>query len=211
MTTIVCIKQGAKYGPEYVERLVAGLTRHTKQRFDFVCFTDNREGLDSIDCQPLHESLDGWWNKLWLFRDAAKIATDQLVAIDLDVVIAGNIDWLLDYRGRFLIAQDFYNKDQHYNGGLWSLQPSEHTRVWDMFDIQRERVYRDYYSDQEWITAVIPHADIIQQAYPGKLLSYKADGLAGTPVRGSIIAFHGEPKPHQLNPRNPYRLLWEEQ
>jgi hypothetical protein len=55
--SIVLIKWGTKYGPEYVNRLAAGLRRHhnteTVSSFRILCFTDCTDGVDesSVECR----------------------------------------------------------------------------------------------------------------------------------------------------------------
>ena len=43
--TILCMKWGTQYGPEYVNRLYAMARRHLPGNFDFVCLTDRSEGV----------------------------------------------------------------------------------------------------------------------------------------------------------------------
>ncbi len=42
---ILCMKWGTKYGPEYVNRLYAMVRRHLQGDFNFVCLTDNAQGI----------------------------------------------------------------------------------------------------------------------------------------------------------------------
>ena len=42
---VLCLKWGTYYGPEYVNRLYAGVRRNLKRPFRFVCVTDNPAGL----------------------------------------------------------------------------------------------------------------------------------------------------------------------
>ena len=46
MATILCMKWGTKYGPEYVNRLHSMVRRHLTIPHRFVCLTDNRTGLN---------------------------------------------------------------------------------------------------------------------------------------------------------------------
>jgi len=52
--TIICMKWGTRYGPEYVNRLLAGVLRHTKMPVRFICFTDDGTGLHpKVEVMPL--------------------------------------------------------------------------------------------------------------------------------------------------------------
>ena len=54
MATILCMKWGTKYGPEYVNRLHSMVRRHLTIPHRFVCLTDNREGLHAdIETFPI--------------------------------------------------------------------------------------------------------------------------------------------------------------
>ena len=51
---VICMKWGRLYGPEYVNNLHSGVTRHLKRPHRFVCFTDDPLGLNSaIETFPL--------------------------------------------------------------------------------------------------------------------------------------------------------------
>ena len=42
---ILCMKWGTKYGPEYVNRLYGMVRRHLSGDFNFVCLTDDSQGV----------------------------------------------------------------------------------------------------------------------------------------------------------------------
>ena len=48
MQTIICMKWGSKYGPEYVNRLYKSIKKHTKRKTQLYCFTDNKKNIDKI-------------------------------------------------------------------------------------------------------------------------------------------------------------------
>lgn len=200
MVNVVCIKQGRLYGPEYVNRLRNSLGRHATQDFRFMCFTDSGEGIDpAIEQWPIPYSLRGWWCKIPLFAPPQCIENGQIVAIDLDVVVVGNIDWLLDWRGDFMVMGT--NSPKYYNGSLWSLRPGACTHVWENFIHSGAEAMRTHYSDQEWISEQVPGAPTVQELFPGKVLGYNTD-YANKPEPkfnggASIYVFHGFPKPSE--------------
>lgn len=70
MINVVCLKYGNLYGPEYVNKLYAGVKRNSTISFKFHCFTDDISGIHSeIITHPLPHNLPGvgWWQKLYLF------------------------------------------------------------------------------------------------------------------------------------------------
>lgn len=65
---VVCLKWGVLYGPEYVNKILAGVQRHSSRPFDFYCMTENSTGLnEKIKIIPLLEDWKGWWGKATLF------------------------------------------------------------------------------------------------------------------------------------------------
>lgn len=67
--SILCVKWGTKYGPEYVNRLYKAVDRFTSTcKFEFYCLTDNSDGIDErIVILPLLIELTGWWDKAQVF------------------------------------------------------------------------------------------------------------------------------------------------
>jgi hypothetical protein len=210
MVNVVCVKQGTFYGPEYVMKLESMVRRNTTLPFRFVCFTEKREGIaDHIECRPLPYHLRGWWCKIPLFAPPQCIEDEQIVCMDLDIVINGNIDWLLAYRGNLLILHAYwktvYNVDapKYYNGSLWSLKPGYATHVWENFAKCGDEVMKRCYSDQEYIGEQVPNADIIQQMFPGEVMGFNTHYWNLKPEERSFKAksmwiFHGFPKPLEV-------------
>lgn len=200
MTNVVCIKQGKLYGPHYVNILHASLRRHATLDFRFVCFTEDRDGLDpAIEARPLPYWLRGWWNKIPLFAPPQCIENDQIIAIDLDVVITGSIDWLLNFRADFCGYKMIARSEPTYNGSLWTLKPGCYQNVWFNFQECADEIMSGNYSDQEWISQQIKDGKYFQDWFPRKVAGYRADYLEkgkGVPDKEtSIWLFHGFPKP----------------
>ena len=92
--TVVCMKWGTYYGPEYVNRLHAGVHAHLSRPFRFVCFTDDATGLvPDVEARPLPdtgspETADTRWRKLALFRPDLDLSGTVLF-LDLDLVSLG--------------------------------------------------------------------------------------------------------------------------
>ncbi len=97
---IICIKWGAKYGPEYVNRLYGMAARNVTPPFTFTCFTDDPEGLRP---EILHAPLPvfdvtmptgtpGMWPKSRLWGERLGDLTGPVLFLDLDLVITGSLD-----------------------------------------------------------------------------------------------------------------------
>lgn len=210
VVNIVCIKTGKFYGPEYVNKLYAMIRRNTKRDFRFICFTDNREGIGSeVECWPPPYQMKGWWVKIPLFAPPDCIADDQIIAIDLDVVITGNIDWLLDWRGDFCglgkwLTMKKMEAPKYYNGSLWSLRPGYATQVWYDFAERGDEIMKTHYSDQEYISEQLPDAPVFNELFPDKIKGFNTHFWnlppeeRPDPNKTPLWIFHGFPKPLEV-------------
>ena len=110
---IVCMKWGTKYGPEYVNRLYAMVRRHLHGDFNFVCLTDNANGIrPEVQCLPI-PPLDlpagipeRGWNKLASFSADLYGLRGTALFLDVDVVVTGPLDEFFTHPGEFLIIHD---------------------------------------------------------------------------------------------------------
>ncbi len=198
MNTLVCLKVGTKYGPEYVNKLRSMVVRHTTERTEFFCITDDAKGLDD-GIQTIiarrDEYLSGWWHKCALFG-GYKFDADRIVFLDLDTVIVGNIDFLWSYQGDFCILKDFYFPER-YGSAVMSIAKNAHREVWDNFVVNPVMALRQG-GDQQWIYNQVKDADLWQDLYRDKIVSFKVDCQMGVPDTASIVCFHGVPRPHEV-------------
>lgn len=193
----VCVKHGTKYDANYVNILFDMVLRNLPEiPLDFTCFTDDPRGLHpQIKTEPLPPMLNGWWNKLWLFKAGVMPENERIIYLDLDTVITSGLDALLDYDGDFAILRDFYRAGGYQSSVmLWKGGFGAH--IWDKFE---EAGYPDIYGgDQSWIEANVRGADILQDTYPGFFQSYKVSCREGIPRNCHVCIFHGEPRPHEV-------------
>ena len=196
MLNIVCVKQGTKYGPEYVNILFDMVRRNLLEGTEgrFICFTDDPSGLSlGVQVEPLPAYVKGWWSKLYLFNTGTFQKGDRVIYFDLDVVITGALDELVKYDGDFAILREFYTPDG-WQSSVMALRAGYGREVWERWI--GEGMPDLAGGDQEWIEQVLGKADILQDLYPGYFYSYKLHLNHKTPPRGSrVIVFHGEPKP----------------
>ena len=109
---VVCVLWGDKYSDDYVRILKAMVERNTTFEHRFICFSDRE--VEGVDCRPLiYEDLQGWWQKIYLFKEGNKL-NERVVYFDLDTVITGNIDWLMKYRGAFMGIENLGVNNHQY-------------------------------------------------------------------------------------------------
>lgn len=192
---IVCVKSGTKYGSEYVLNLQDMVKRNLPDGLPgtFICFTD--DPVPGVACAPLPaEGLEGWYNKLALFQDDLFPKGDRIVYLDLDTVITGPLDDIVNYRGDFAILRDAY-RPEGLQSAFMCWESGKQGHIWDGYDMVGRPTLQN--GDQEWIEKTVPAPDILQQIFPGKFASYKKEARFGIPKGCSVVFFHGEPRPHE--------------
>ena len=103
--TLVCMKWGDKYGPEYVNRLYVAAKFNITPPFNFICFTDNSDGLEpAITVHPIPElgcdpptKTRGKWRKVALWGESIAALKGPVLFIDLDSIIVDNIDCYFEF------------------------------------------------------------------------------------------------------------------
>ncbi len=184
---VCCVKWGTKYGPEYVNILADMVARNCELPYQFWCFTDDPRGL-AEDVQPrnLPPGLDGWWNKLALFKPGTFPPNTRVLFLDLDVIVCGPIEPLINMTG---IAADWLQGG--YNSSVMVWDAGEYHDVWEKYDAGVPDVF---HGDQDWLTLrggwkYLP---------PDWIVSYRLHATEWPPKGAIVVAFHGEPKPHEI-------------
>jgi hypothetical protein len=216
---IVCLKWGIKYGPEYVNKLYAGIKRNTSLSFNLHCFTDDSSGLNSnIISHPLpYKKLDGWWNKLYLFSKEIPI-TGRILYIDLDTLITGNIDNILIHNDGFVVLRDFLTgiwpsitTNDSVGSGLISYESHKHSYIWEEFLKNPEKIIQSIKpnGDQVWIQKMQSERLYWQDLFQNQIVSFKVHCNKGLSNDARIVCYHGKPSiPDSINKVTPvHRIL----
>lgn len=102
---VICINWGTKYGPPFINRLYAMVARNITPPFTFTCFTDNTANIRAeVICEPL-PPLDvimpvrtlGIWPKARLWGPELGQLKGDVLFLDLDMVIVGNLDPFFEF------------------------------------------------------------------------------------------------------------------
>jgi hypothetical protein len=198
---VVCVKSRPLYDHHYVNNLYKAVRNHLSVPYRFFCLTDDPGGL-KCRTKKLPPQLRGWWAKLYLF---ALHFEGLVLYLDLDTLITGPLDFVTDYGGDFAILRDFYRPEGYGSGVmLWNRTPRH---VWDRW-FDDPKIHPE--GDQGWIEEQVKGADRLQDLFPGKIVSYKADCGNGLPEGAAICAFHGHPKPHELDKDSWAGKIWNE-
>jgi hypothetical protein len=163
------LRSGGKVGYDatWVERLQNMLRRNISQSFEMVCLSDVDVPCRRVELEP---AGPGYWSKLQLFRPG--LFAGPVLYFDLDTVICGNLDTLIDQlisQSEFVMwHDDWYNISSsaimYWNG--------DYSFVYDRYCRQPE-YYHERYStanqdgqrlvgDQAVIASLVPHVFVNQ-------------------------------------------------
>lgn len=208
MIDVVCVKWGTEYSDDYVKILKAMVERNTTIEHRFLCFTD--KPIDGIECIELPSDLTGWWNKIYLFKQGN--TNDRVVYFDLDTMLTGNIDFLMEYNGPLMGIENVgvnnrYEHDREkyrnvFQTGVLAWKRDHAHFIWDVFNQHKEQIVKNIRGDGEFLHILFQQnqykPDLLQHLHPGKLKSYKYEVYEdGLDDQTAIVCFHGTPRPHE--------------
>jgi hypothetical protein len=222
MLNVICLKHGTKYGADYVNKLQNMIQRHLTVPYRFVCFTDNPQYIDprvEIRLLPTDLALQGWWWKLYLFKEGLFDADDINLFIDLDMVVVSSLDKFVNYMpGEFLGLENLNRAFKRYPATLGSAMmrwpANSYTNIWTEFE-KNPKAAMKCQGDQDWVWLL--HSKTIKFFPRDWIISYKWEARTikdHNRVRGrtqfknianptipsetSVLAFHGSPDPHEV-------------
>ncbi|MEE9328049.1 MAG: glycosyltransferase [Cocleimonas sp.] len=215
MVNIICMKWGAKYGADYVNKLYGMVSRNITIPFRLVCFTDDVSGIseqvETRDLPPL-DLPDGaperGWNKLTTLKNGFGGLTGEALFLDLDVVIVSNIDALFSLQAEFAIIRDSkFKKRLIGNSSVYRFKIGKYNDVLEYFQKNFAKVQGDYRNEQAFLTDQV-HQKGDLSFWPEKWCpSYKYHCMHSWPINyfkdsfipedAKILIFHGHPEPQE--------------
>lgn len=188
--SIVCVnvENYCSQGTRYVNNLYKAVKENFTLPFNFYCISDQdgyEKGVNVIKA----DGSNGWYSKIYMF----KLFTGRTIYFDLDTIIAGNIDYLAR-SNHLAMLTDFYFPENFGSGVMtWA---GDYSHIYDNW-VEQDKPSMTH-GDQEWIAyAMQQEVDSLQDLYPDQIYSYKAHDLQN--IKGSVICFHGQPKPHNAS------------
>lgn len=165
----------------------------------FVCLTDQR--LPGVECIPFERKLDGWWNKLELWRP--RIFSGQVAYFDLDTMIIRDVNDIFN-ASRAFASLTSWNRPELLASGVMTWQASDElATIFEDFkpaDVNRY-LTKERWGDQGWIQDKLNTFESLNELHPGRIVSYKTHirKQGRIPKGASIVAFHGKPRPADIN------------
>jgi uncharacterized Rossmann fold enzyme len=199
--TILCLKAGDAYGPEYVNILFDMVRRNLVAGYPgrFVCLTDDPTGLEEgIETIPLPADLETWWGKLYMFKRGLFKDGERVIFMDLDTLIVGNLAPLVAYDGPFATLRDFYHPERLGPAVIAWKAGEDASQIWSEW--VAEGCPRHPMGDLWWLNTLdngrfAQWAGKLQDLFSGLFCSFKVDCHPYPPKGTAIVCFHGQPKP----------------
>ena len=212
---IICMKWGDKYGPDYVNKLFNMVSRNLTKNFRFICFTEEKSGLQkSIEVFPLppiempKNKPERGWRKLSILQKDLNDLEGTCLFLDLDVVVVDNIDQIFELRGDFFIAFDKRKKSSFVgNSSVFRFEAGEHHDIYVNFNKNSANILRTFRNEQAYLSKMIEEKGIFQYWPSSWCPSFKYHCVPSFPLNylfrpkipygAKIILFHGLPEPSE--------------
>lgn len=205
------MKWGTRYTAEDVNKLYSMVKRNLTQPFRFVCFTDDKAGINpDVECMdlppiyvpPFNDVSP--WRKLSMFTKDLGGLAGRALFLDLDLVIVENIDCFFEYStDNFCIIENWTQMNRGIgNSSVYLFTVGAHEDVLQKYNENMEKVLAEYDNEQIFLSKTIK--DI--KFWPSDWCkSFKIHCLPGgifnwfvtpkMPKDVKIVVFHGNPKP----------------
>ena len=194
---ISCVlKSGGDFNWSHVQRLFSQLKEHLTLNFRFTVLSDLMmpEDLVGQGCKLilLKRNWPGWWSKIELFKEF-----QRTFYFDLDTAIVANINHIIAFPHKFSALHGFYGRP--FGSGLMAWN-GDYSLIYNEFQFGNPQTTMDYFGlhrkgDQEFIADRIKDPVILQEAFPGQILSYKLHVRdRELPEKARIVCFHGKPR-----------------
>lgn len=217
------LKSGGTYTVDYVSKLANSIERNSTIPIKIVCLSDIEFSLPGIERVTLKHGYPGWWSKIELFRPDLKL--ERTVYFDLDTIILGNIDILLNLatKERLYVLRGFNQRPllpayrHNFATGIMVGNFSAHPSVYRSF-VANSSFYmgierKDWrQGDQGFIAPIVGMEEpSIQSMLPENYIVGRKITKNGKriPNQARILAWSGEPRIDQLASDHPVTRLWE--
>lgn len=225
---IVCLKWGTKYSSSYVNKLYNMVKRNLDLDFEFCCLTDDATGLSSnIKVVPISDDSDrGWWYKMHFFNAQLFPKGHIIIYLDLDIVIVGKINFLLERSHILTVAPGFKNP-KLINSSIMVFESGTLHFLYEEYKLNRSVIVSKYRGDQDWIfvqaqpflgtfdrdkvisfkahchSLAFPYINRVLK--PGLRIPAMSSQASRLPTpEAAIVCFHGKPDPEDVQ-FGPYR------
>ena len=213
MQEVICMKWGTRYGSEYVNKIYGMVMRNTNRPTRLTCFTDDTTGIrPEVNCLPLPEielrDDIAWtpWRKLALWQKDLGGLSGDVLFLDLDLIITGNIDCFFDFQpGKYCVIENWTQMGQNIgNTSAFRFPVGKYTHIYDELKTRQDEIVKKYVIEQIYISREIDE----MYFWPAEwCVSFKHSLLPKWPMNffkvaqlrpeNRVIAFTGKPDPDE--------------
>lgn len=209
--TVICLKWGDRYGPEYVNRLHSMVQRNTERSLRFICITDDTKGLDAgIEMRPMPEfdlpetfRYKGF-RRMFLFKEELYDLSGDVLHLDLDLLVTGSIDDFFDHQPEapYIVAENWTQPGAGIgNMSVFRYRIGALSKIWNRFSADPLGMLKEYTNSQTFCSRTLGQFDM----YPIQWCTgFKTALIPAWPMRyfvepkrppseARIVAFTGKP------------------
>ena len=154
------------YHPNAVSNLYRSLKENSSVPFEFICLADRGVDADVVLPYNKHSNIKLHWHKLKFFSPqfAYQKPGDDIIIMDIDQKIVGNVDDLLGHpvsENELVTYGQWWENKLGINGGFYKFKSGSLKFVWDDFAINPEywqlhfydngTVHKKYYGEQNYV------------------------------------------------------------
>ena len=154
------------YHPNAVSNLYRSLKQNTSVPFEFICLADRGVDADVVLPYNKHSNIKLHWHKLKFFSPqfAYQKPGDEIIIMDIDQKIVGNVDDLLGHPvsdNELVTYGQWWENKLGINGGFYKFKSGSLKFVWDDFALNPEywqlhfynngTVHKKYYGEQNYV------------------------------------------------------------
>jgi hypothetical protein len=176
MITVACVnvQNYEGRGEEYVAKMQSMVARHLKQPHRFECIRTSDK--------------PGWWAKIDLFQPGR--FSGRVVYFDLDTVIVGSLDALVQHKGTVHLTDWGWPKNM-YGNAIMVWDAGEHEEIYTRYT---PAVAKRLRGDNDWMFE-LGGWDRLPK---GLNVSYRYESKAAPPAGAVTVSMHGRPKCHEI-------------
>jgi hypothetical protein len=196
----ICLwKWGDRYTADQVNLMVRMIRKNLAQPHRLICFTDDPTGIE-CETMPVWETpkeIPRHLNCLRRVKLFDMDLADRMVSMDIDGVVTGPLDPLVDRDEPFVIWNYPIKVPIPYCGSMFMVRRDALRHVWrDLFTEKFDRVTPAQWkhgSDQVWLCQRLPDAPTWGVA--DGMYSFRNHCQSRLPSNARVVWFHGKPKP----------------
>ena len=140
------------YKPDYVSKLYRSLKSNTSLPFEFICLSDTDVEADVVLPYNKHSNIKLHWHKLKFFSSqfANQKPGDEIIIMDIDQVITGNVDDLIGHPvsdNELITYGVWWPQKIKINGGFYKFKSGSFDHVWNDFALNPDYWQTHYYEN----------------------------------------------------------------